>query len=301
MHHTHLLGTTIAHREQGDGRPIVFLHGNPTSSHVWRRVLPEIGPGRLLAPDLVGMGESGPAASYTFAEHARHLDAWFDALDLGPAVLVGYDWGGALAMDRAARRPDLTSGVVIAETIVKPMSWEEFPEGGRERFRAMRTPGLGERLVLEENLFIENALPLTITDLAPADHDVYRRPYPTPESRRPLLEWPRAMPLGGEPADVVARVEAYDAWLAASPEVPKLLLTFDPQATLMLGPELVDWCRRNVAALETAHCGAARHNVPEDQPVAIARAIAAWLDRHGLREPAATSSIGAGTVGDPRA
>jgi haloalkane dehalogenase len=285
MHHTAVLGTTIAHREVGEGTPIVFLHGNPTSSYVWRRVLPEVGGGRLLAPDLVGMGDSGPAASYGFDDHARHLDAWFEALELGPAILVGYDWGGALAMDRAARHPEAVRGLVVAETIVKPMTWEEFPPGGRERFRRLRTSGLGERLVLEENQFIEEALPLTVTDLAPADHDVYRRSYPTPESRAPLLAWPRAMPLGGEPADVVARVEAYDAWLAASPEVPKLLLTFDPHPTLMLGPELVDWCRTHVAGLEIAPCGPAHHNVPEDQPVAIAHAISAWADRHGLRTP----------------
>ncbi|MEV5531613.1 haloalkane dehalogenase [Streptomyces prunicolor] len=284
-HSTPVLDSTMVHRESGTGVPIVFLHGNPTSSHLWRNVLPGVASGRLLAPDLIGMGESGkPEIAYSFADQARYLDAWFDALGLRDVVLVGHDWGGALAFDRAARHPDRVRGIAFTETIVKPMTWEEFPDGGRELFRAIKTEGVGEAMILDENAFIEQALPAaSATPLAAADLAVYREPYPTRESRRPLLRWARSMPLGGEPADVVARIEAYDRWLAASSEVPKLLLTFTPGAGVMMTPDIIAWCAANIAGLEIEHSDAvAGHHTPEDQPEVIAGAISAWVERLGL-------------------
>jgi haloalkane dehalogenase len=269
---THVLDSTISHRESGTGAPIVFLHGNPTSSHLWRNVLPGVTSGRLLAPDLIGMGASGkPDIDYSFADHARYLDAWFDALGLRNTVLVGHDWGGALAFDRAARHPDRVRGIA-------------FPEGGRELFRAIKTDGVGEAMILDRNAFIEQALPAaSATPLAAADLAVYREPYPTRESRRPLLRWARSMPLGGEPADIVARVEAYDRWLTSSQDVPKLLLTFAPGAGTMLNPDVIAWCAKNMAALEIEHSDAvAGHHTPEDQPESIAAAISAWVERFGL-------------------
>ena len=279
-----VLNSTMFYRELGTGVPVVFLHGNPTSSYLWRSILPAVGdPGWLLAPDLIGMGDSGkPDIDYTFADHARYLDAWFDALALDSVVLIGHDWGGALAFDWAARHPGRVRGVGFTETIVKPMTWQEFPEGGREVFRAIKTAGVGEAMILDDNLFIEQVLPGSIDNgLSETDLDAYRKPYPTRESRRPILQWARAMPLGGEPAEIVARIERYDEWLTHSADVPKLLLTFDPGA--MLTPELIDWCVTNMANLEVEKCGAGGHHTPEDQPEAIAAAIAAWLDRHGLR------------------
>jgi haloalkane dehalogenase len=300
---TDVLGSTMFYQEVGAGTPMVFLHGNPTSSYLWRKVMPLVGPGRLLAPDLIGMGDSGkPAIGYTLADHARYLDAWFDALGLDRVVLVGHDWGGVLAFDWAARHPGRAAGVAFFETIVRPLAWAEFPESARAFFRSLRTPGAGEAMVLEQNVFIEQALPAgVLTGLSAADVAAYRNPYPTPQSRRPLLAWARSMPLDGEPQDVVARVEAYDRWLAASAEVPKLLLTFDPGPGTMIGPELADWCRRHISALEVAACGPAGHHAPEDQPAAIAAAIAAWADEHGLRraEPAASPG-GVGTEGVDR-
>ncbi|MBW5482162.1 haloalkane dehalogenase [Streptomyces bambusae] len=282
-----VLDSTMFHRELGAGAPMVFLHGNPTSSHLWRDVLPAVGgPGRLLAPDLIGMGESGkPGIAYTFADQARYLDAWFDALGLDEVVLVGHDWGGALAFDWAARHPGRVRGIAFTETIVKPMAWEEFPEGGRPLFRAIKTPGVGEAMILDDNAFIEQALPGSVAaPLDPGDLDVYRRPYPTRDSRRPLLQWARSMPLGGEPADVVARIQAYDSWLAASGDVPKLLLTFSPGPGAMMGPAITAWCAENIAGLEIAHHDAvAGHHTPEDHPLPVARAVAAWADRHELR------------------
>lgn len=292
-----VLDSTMFYEETGAGTPLVFLHGNPASSYLWRHVLPRIGePGRLLAPDLIGMGRSGkPDVPYRYADHARYLDAWFDALVLDSVVLVGIDWGGSLAFDWATRHPGRTRGVAFMETIIRPMSWDDMATGARPRFEAYRTPGVGERLVLDENAFIEGALRATVLNgLSDADQAVYREPYPTPDSRRALLAWPRAMPLDGEPADVVRRIEAYDEWLAHSEEVPKLLLTFDTSPTLMIGAAMTAWCAAHIAHLEIAPCGAAGHLAPEDQPEAIAAAIASWADRHQLRENDASGLTGVG-------
>ncbi|MEU8106708.1 haloalkane dehalogenase [Nonomuraea muscovyensis] len=272
-----VLDSTMYYRDLGTGSPMVFLHGNPTSSHLWRHILPAIGSGRRLAPDLIGMGQSGkPVIDYTFADHARYLDAWFDALDLHDVILVGHDWGGALAFDRAARHPERVRGIAFTETIVKPMSWQEFPDGGRELFQAIKTPDVGEAMILDDNAFLLGLPGTVATPMAEEELAVYTRPYPTRESRLPLLRWARSMPLGGEPADVVARVEAYDRWLATS-EVPKLLITFRPGPGTMMTPEMVDWCARNMAALEIErHDGVAGHHTPEDQPAAIAEAVERW-------------------------
>jgi haloalkane dehalogenase len=282
-----VLNSTMFYEEKGTGTPLVFLHGNPTSSYLWRRVLPRIGePGRLLAPDLIGMGRSGkPDVPYQFADHARYLDAWFDELALDGVVLVGHDWGGALAFDWAARHSGRTRGVAFMETIVRPMTWDDFPDPARPRYEALRAPGVGETKVLDENFFIETALRSTVlSGLSDEDLEVYREPYPTRDSRRPLLQWSRAMPIEGEPADVVGRIEAYDDWLASIEEVPKLLLTFEgPAEKLMIGAEMTAWCAANIANLEIEGCGAAAHVAPEDQPEAIAAAIVGWADRHRLR------------------
>lgn len=280
-----VLNSAISYEDAGAGTPFVFLHGNPTSSHLWRNISPHVAAsGRRLAPDLIGMGRSGkPDIAYSFADHARYLDAWFDALALDGVVLVGHDWGGALAFDWAARHPERVRGMAFMETIMRPLTWDDFPNA-RPRYEALRSPGTGETKVLEENFFIEQALKLTVlNDLSPEDHAVYAAPYPTRESRRPLLAWPRSMPIEGEPADVVARIEAYDLWLAESLDVPKLLLTFDgPPETLLIGEAMTAWCRANVANLEIENCGPARHNAPEDQPKVITATISGWLARHDL-------------------
>lgn len=281
-----VLDSVMFYEDEGHGTPMVFLHGNPTSSHLWRRVLDAMDgqPGRRLAPDLIGMGQSGkPTIGYRFADHARYLDAWLDAIGLDAVVLVGHDWGGALAFDWATRHPNRVRGVAFLETIVRPMTWADLG-GAKPLFESFRTPGQGEQMILEANAFIEQALPNTmVSELSQADWDTYRRPYPSPETRRPLLQWPRELPIDGDPADVAERVEAYDAWLASSPEVPKLLLAFEPGPGTMIGPDVVEWCTDNIAALEVARCGRAGHHAPEDQPDAIAAALSAWCDGHRLR------------------
>jgi haloalkane dehalogenase len=253
----------LAHREHGAGSPLVFLHGNPTSSRLWRNVMPSL-PGRRLAPDLIGMGDSPkPAIEYSFDDHARHLDAWFDALELDDVVLVGHDWGGALAADWASRHPERVHGLAFTEAVLKPMTWEEFPPEGAEVFRAIKTPGVGEAMIAD----FFGGLPAE-----------YREPYPSEDSYVPLLRWARSLPLGGEPAPVVARIEAFGRWLASTPEVPKLLITFEPGFGTMLTPSMIDWCAREFASLEVVHHPVvAGHHTPEDQPELIAQTLARWL------------------------
>lgn len=279
-----VLDSHIRYREAGAGPTVVLLHGNPTSSYVWRDVIPLLaGSARCLAPDLIGMGESGkPEIAFRYADHARYLDAWFDALELGDVVLIGYDWGGVLAMDWAARHPQRTRGLVVFETFLRPMSWSEWPPAGAELFRKLRTPGVGEQLALAQNGFLdrsfENGVKRGLTD---EERAVYYAPYPDAASRRPVLQWPREIPIDGEPADVVAVVQRYDAWLAGSRAVPKLLLTFDAQTPLG-SPAMIAWARATIAALEVHALGAAGHHATEDLPREIGSAIASFLEQHRL-------------------
>ncbi len=284
MHDLSVLDSTIHYQESGTGTPLVFLHGNPASSYIWRNVLPHVGDGRLLAPDLIGMGASGkPDIAYSFADHARYLDAWFDALELEHVILIGHDWGGGLAFDWAARHPERVSGIAFLEAIIKPFEWEELSPGMRARSAAVRGPD-GEQVVPVENKFLTQAFTGgVLTPVSPQDLDAYLAPYPTPESRRPILAWVRQRPLGGEPAEVVERVNAFDAWLADSEDVPKLLMSFEGEG-LLIDQSAIDWCAEHIAALEIVTCGQAGHHAPEDRPREIAAAITAWADHNQLRD-----------------
>lgn len=263
--------------------PVVFLHGNPTSSYLWRKVVPHVaGLARCLAPDLIGMGGSGkPESGYRFTDHAAYLDAWFEEMGLDEFVLVGHDWGGALGMDRAARNLGRVRGVALVETFLRPLSWAEMPPQGREIFSAIRS-ATGERMILRDNSFIEFNLPHGVLGgLAAEDHDVYRAPYPDADSRRPLLAWPREIPFDGEPADVHARMLAYGEWMARTPEVPKLLMTVDGGVG-MGSAATAAWARDAFASVEVEGIGPAGHQAPEDRPDAIGTAVADWLLRHGI-------------------
>ncbi|MEU2251998.1 haloalkane dehalogenase [Nocardia xishanensis] len=278
-----VLDSFVHYHDTGSGEvPVVFLHGNPTSSYLWRNVIPHVADqARCLAPDLIGMGASGkPDIAYRLDDHARYLDAWFDALGLDRFVLVGHDWGGTLAMDYAARHPGRVSGIALIETFLRPMRWDELPQGSADMFRTFRSPE-GEKAVLEQNLFIEYNLPKLIAGLTEADLDAYRAPYPTPATRKPMLAWAREFPLDGEPADVAQRVDDYGRWMAESPEVPKLLMRVEPGVGLG-SAEVIDWAARTFAAVEVESVGPGAHHSPEDQPDAIGRAVANWLRRHAL-------------------
>ena len=281
-HQINVLDSFLSYREAGAGAPIVFLHGNPTSSHVWRNVIAPMSTGaRCLAPDLIGMGASGkPDIGYRYADHARYLDAWFDALDLRNVVLVGYDWGGVLALDWARRHPDRVRGVVVFETFLRTMQWSDWSPQGAELFRALRTPGVGEKMVLDQNAFLARSLEHGVKrGLSDAERAVYYAPFPDPASRRPVLQWPREIPIDGEPADVAAVVTRNGEWLASSPQIPKLLLTFDG-VDLSNRPDVIDWARDK---LDVVALGAAGHHAAEDMPREIAQTITGWLARHPAR------------------
>ena len=274
-----VLDTEMAYVDVGTGDPVVFLHGNPTSSYLWRNVIPHVqAAGRCLAPDLVGMGDSGkaPAGSYRFADHARYLDAWFEALGLTRNVtLVVHDWGSALGFHWAQRHPERVRGLVYMEALVRPLTWEEWPDVARKVFQAMRSPA-GEEMVLQKNVFVERILPLSVLrGLGEAEMAVYRRPYLEPgESRRPTLTWPRQIPIDGEPADVVAIVDGYARWLSTS-AVPKLFVNAEP-GVILTGAQR-DFCRAWPNQQEITVGGS--HFIQEDSPAEIGQAIAAFLRR----------------------
>ncbi len=269
-----VLDSEIACIDTGEGDPVIFLHGNPTSSYLWRNVIPHLAEhARCLAPDLIGMGESGKADSYRFVDHVRYLDAWFEALELDRRVtLVGHDWGSALAFHWAHRHPDRVKGIAYMEAIVQTLSWDDWPEAARRIFEGMRSEA-GEEMVLEKNVFVENVLPGSVLrDLTDEEMDVYRRPYvETGESRRPTLTWPRELPIDGEPADVVTIVDAYSQWLSHC-DVPKLFIAVDPGAILI--GEQREFCRGWPNQREVTVRG--NHFVQEDSPHEIGEAIAEW-------------------------
>ena len=253
--------------------------------------MPRTGPGRLLAPDLIGMGRSGkPDIAYSFDDHARYLDAWFDRLGLDRVVLVGHDWGGALAFDWAARHPERVRGLAFLESIVKPMGWDEVSPQARARTEKIRSPE-GEDLYLDQDLFVRQAFTGgVLTPVSEQDLKEYLAPYPTRESRRPLLAWARQLPLGGEPAGLITRIEAYDAWLAASPQVPKLLMTFEGSPTLLVSAAVADWCASHIAGLEVVHlrpgrAPRARGPAGRDRrgPLGLGRPSRPALSRGGVR------------------
>ncbi len=274
-----VLDSEMAYVDTGAGDPVVFLHGNPTSSYLWRNVIPPVERvARCLAPDLIGMGDSGKAAggSYRFVDHARYLDAWFDALGLArDVVLVVHDWGSALGFDWAYRHPERVRGVAYMEAIVQPLSWGEWPAPARAIFQAMRSPA-GEEMVLQKNVFVERILPLSVLrGLTEAEMAVYRRPYrEAGESRRPTLTWPREIPIDGQPADVVAVVARYAAWLAGS-DLPKLFVNADP-GVILTGTQR-EFCRTWPSQREITVKGS--HFIQEDSPAEIGRAVADFV-RH---------------------
>jgi haloalkane dehalogenase len=275
-----VLGYTMAYVEVGQGDPIVFLHGNPTSSYLWRNIIPHVqGLGRCLAPDLIGMGDSaklnhsGPE-SYRFVEHRQYLDALLDALDVRQNVtFVVHDWGSALGFDWGNRHRQAVKGFAYMEALVRPVTWAEWPDAARRVFQGFRSPA-GESMVLEHNIFVERVLPGSILrSLAEAEMAEYRRPYLEPgESRRPTLTWPRQIPIEGEPPDVTAIVEDYGRWLAQSP-VPKLFVNAAPGA-ILTGAQR-EFCRIWPHQTEVTVRGV--HFIQEDSPDDIGTALANWL------------------------
>jgi haloalkane dehalogenase len=271
-----VLDSEISYVDTGSGDPIVFLHGNPTSSYLWRNIIAYAEKcGRCLAPDLVGMGQSGksPTHAYRFVDHVRYLDAWFDALQLNRSViLVLHDWGSALGFYRAFRHRSQIQAIVYMEAIVQPRRWEDFPDGRDAMFRSLRSDQ-GEHLVLDENFFIEVVLPRSILrKLSDEEMAAYRAPFRDREARLPTLFWPRELPIDGTPADVVKIVEAYGEWLAAS-DLPKLFINADPGAQIV--GRMRDFCRTWPNQREVTVPGS--HFIQEDSPHQIGGAIREFI------------------------
>jgi haloalkane dehalogenase len=273
--HVEVHGAHMAYVDVGEGNPIVFLHGNPTPSYLWRNAIPYLLPyGRCLAVDYVGMGNSSPApdGNYRFFDHQRYLDAWFDAVGAGrDVILVVHDWGSALGFSWAQRHPEQVKAIVYMESIVRPFrSWDEWPRLTRAFFQAQRGPE-GESLILDQNLFIDYLLPLRAV---PAEAmEVYRRHFRNPgPSRQPMLSWTRDLPIAGEPADVVGVVDSYARWLAGSP-IPKLFIDAEPGGFL-IGDQR-EFCRAWPNQETITVDGA--HFLPEDAPKEIGEAMARFV------------------------
>jgi len=273
-------GKRMAYVDMGAGDPVIFLHGNPTSSYLWRNVMPHVqDQSRCIAPDLIGMGDSdklinsGPG-SYRFVEHRDYLDALFDELGLTENVtLVVHDWGTALGLDWARRHPDAVRGIAYMEGVMRPMTWDEWNPDARPVFQAFRSEA-GESMILEKNIFVERVLTGSILrDLSAAEMAVYRRPFAEPgEDRRPTLTWPRQIPVEGEPADVTEIAAAYSEWMAEN-DLPKLFINAEPGAILI--GVLRDFVRTWKNQTEVTVKGS--HFIQEDSPHEIGQAIAAWL------------------------
>ena len=273
-------GRRMAYVEQGEGPAILFLHGNPTSSYLWRNIMPHAVPfGRCIAPDLIGMGDSdklpdsGPDR-YRFVEHRHYLDGLIDKLcPDGRLAFVVHDWGSALGFDWSFRHPDRVRGIAYMEAIIGPRAWDDFRENARPIFEAFRSPA-GEEMVLDKNVFVERVLPGSILrKLTDEEMAEYRRPFAEPgEGRRPTLTWPREIPLDGEPADVNAIAAAYGAWMAEN-DIPKLFVNAEPGA-ILTGKErgiCRGWRNQTEVTVEGIHF------IQEDSPGEIGTALASWL------------------------
>jgi haloalkane dehalogenase len=274
-----VLDSEMAYVDEGEGDPIIFLHGNPTSSYMWRNVLPYAQPfGRVLAPDLIGMGQSGksPRNAYRFFDHADYLDAWFDGLGLGRnQVFVVQDWGAALGFDRASRYSNTVAGIAYMEAMVRPRLFSDMPEERQAIFRRLRSSPEGEQMVLDENYFIDKMLFEygVIRRLSEQEKAVYRAPFLTRESRLPTLVFPRDIPFDGEPADMYARVKAYSGWMGASTHLPKLFINATQgHGTAGAAREHCRaWPNQTEVTLE------ARHYITEDCPHGVGQAVAEFL------------------------
>ena len=272
-------GKQMAVHDSGEGRSIVFLHGNPTSSYLWRNIIPHVSSqARCIAPDLIGHGDSDKLddtseGQYSFVQHREYLDGALEALGLGDEIiLVIHDWGSALGFDWANRHRERVAGIVFMEAIVRPVTWEEWPNLARPIFQAFRSEA-GEEMIIGRNLFVEAVLPGSIIrNLSQPEIDEYRKPFVEPQHRRPTLTWPRQIPIDGEPADVVEIVQSYADWLSESP-IPKLFINADPGA-ILTGPQR-EFARSWPNLTEVTVKGS--HFIQEDSPDEIGKAINDWM------------------------
>jgi len=276
-HYMNVDGVRIHYVEQGAGDPILFLHGNPTSSYLWRNIIPYLTPrGRCLALDLVGMGKSDkPNIEYRFFDHVKYVEGFIAELGLKNLTLVVHDWGSALGFHYAMRHERNVKGLAFMEAVLMPVpSWDLFPQDLKEVFQAFRTPDVGWDMIVNKHMFVEQILPGAIVrKLTEEELNHYREPYTDPVSRKPLWRWPNEIPIAGEPADVVAAVETYNRQLQQS-ALPKLLFHATPGA--LINAPAVDWCRQNLRNLKVVDIGPGIHFLQEDNPDLIGSELATW-------------------------
>lgn len=270
-------GSKIHYVDEGSGEPILFLHGNPTSSYQWRNIIPHVNSvGRCIAMDLIGMGKSDkPDIEYRFFDHVPYVEGFIEKMGLRNITFLFHDWGSALGFHYAMRHENNVKGLAFYEAILKPReSWSEMAESARELFQAFRTPGVGWDMIVDQNLFIERRLPEGIVrKLSQREMDYYRAPFREPSSRKPLWRWPNELPIEGEPPDVVEAVENYSRWLQQS-ELPKLLFYGTPG--VIIGQQMVDWCTQKLMNLKLVNVGQGLHHLPEDHPHLMGTELAKW-------------------------
>lgn len=275
-----VLGSQLSYVEGGPsaGSIVLLVHGNPTSSFLWRHVLPGLSTTyRCRAVDLIGMGHSDhPDLDYGFADHARYLEGFVDALGLRDVTVIGHDWGAVLGLDLLGRRPDVVGRIAVCEGHLHSFAgWDDMDPGSRELFRSLRVPGVGEQVVQQNNVFIEQVLPAGMARrLTPPEWAACRAPFPTPERRLPILRWAQQIPVAGEPADV-AEVVARNQQILLHGRVPRLLLYGQPGAVVTSAE--VAWVRRESDGVQLVDLGPGTHFLPEDQPEAIVAAVRSWL------------------------
>jgi len=276
-HYIEVQGSTLHYIDEGSGDPILYLHGNPTSSYLWRNIIPYLTPlGRCIALDLIGMGKSDkPDIEYRFFDHVKYVDGFIEKIGLRNITMVIHDWGSALGFHYAMRHESNVKGIAFMEAIVMPVpSWEAFPANARAMFQAFRTPEVGWGLIVNQNVFIEQVLPRGIVrTLTEEEMNHYREPFKDPQTRKPLWRWPNEIPIEGHPADVAEAVATYNAKLRQS-DLPKLLFYATPGA-IMHAP-VVQWCQQNMKNLKTVDIGSGIHFLQEDNPHLIGSELANW-------------------------
>jgi haloalkane dehalogenase len=280
-----VLDSTMAYREAGSpGAPVaLFLHGNPTSSYIWRNILPLVAPvAHCIAPDFIGFGQSGkPDIEYRFADHVRYLDAFLDQAGISSAFVIAQDWGTGLAFHLAARRPEFIRGLAFMEFIRPMPTWKDFHADAIETFQNFRTPGVGEKMILEGNAFVEGVLPgATARKLTDEEMSVYRAPFPTPESRRPTWRFPQESPIAGEPTDVYSTLEKAHRALAQS-SYPKLLFVGNPGA--LTTPAFAENFAKGLKNCRMVQLSSGIHFLQEDHPDVIGANVKEWLIELGAR------------------
>lgn len=262
--------------EEGQGDPILFLHGNPTSSYLWRNIIPYVSDNaRAIAVDLIGMGKSDkPDIEYSYADQAKYLYQFIEKMNLKNITLVVHDWGSGLGFNYAATHSDNIKGIVFMESLIAPFTWESLPAEGVQMLKMVRTPEVGKEMIMQQNFFVEQFLPNAIMrPISQEEMAVYRSPYPTPESRKPVWKWPNEIPISGSPANVHNIVSNYHQWLQTT-QIPKLLLAVTPG--IMIKEAEVAWAQENMKNLEVVNVGNGLHFIQEDSPDAIGKAISNW-------------------------